>query len=93
MARRKVMRLSGVQHQRADVARALACDVNILCADGPTENLDEDTAQGIVDTFRALARDQGTRAVAVSHSQRLAAQSDRILNLCRGRLTEQADPR
>ncbi|MCX4775615.1 ABC transporter ATP-binding protein [Streptomyces sp. NBC_01264] len=89
MATRNVMRLSGGQQQRVAIARALACDVDILFADEPTGNLDEDTAQGIIDTFRDLAHHQDKCVVVVTHSQQLAAQSDRILNLRKGKLTEQ----
>lgn len=74
-------------------ARALACDVDILFADEPTGNLDEETAQGIIDTFRELAHDQGKCVVVVTHSQQLATQSDRILDLRRGKLTEQGNAR
>ncbi|WP_369225450.1 ABC transporter ATP-binding protein [Streptomyces sp. R39] len=90
-ATRNVMQLSGGQQQRVAIARALACDVDILFADEPTGNLDEDTAQGIIDTFRELAHEQGKCVVVVTHSQLLAAQSDRILHLRKGKLTEQVN--
>ncbi|MDD9381089.1 ABC transporter ATP-binding protein [Streptomyces sp. ZAF1911] len=93
MATRNVMQLSGGQQQRVAIARALACDVDILFADEPTGNLDEDTAQGIIDTFRDLAHQQDKCVVVVTHSQHLAAQSDRILNLRKGKLTEQTNAR
>ncbi|MGW3957376.1 ABC transporter ATP-binding protein [Streptomyces sp. NPDC004752] len=93
MATRNVLQLSGGQQQRVAIARALACDVDILFADEPTGNLDEDTAQGIIDTFRDLAHEQDTCVVVVTHSQQLAAQSDRILNLRKGKLTEQVNAR
>ena len=88
MATRNVLRLSGGQQQRVAIARALACDVDILFADEPTGNLDEDTAQGIVDTFRQLAHAQGKCVVVVTHSQQLAAQSDHVLALRKGKLTQ-----
>ncbi|MFI5862485.1 ABC transporter ATP-binding protein [Streptomyces sp. NPDC051546] len=93
MATRNVMQLSGGQQQRVAIARALACDVDILFADEPTGNLDEDTAQGIIDTFRDLAHQQNKCVVVVTHSQHLAAQSDRILTLRKGKLTEQVNKR
>jgi putative ABC transport system ATP-binding protein len=92
-ATRNVLRLSGGQQQRVAIARALACDVDILFADEPTGNLDEDTAQGIIDIFRELAHEQGKCVVVVTHSQQLAAQSDRILVLRKGKLSEQAKAR
>ncbi|MFE9644921.1 ABC transporter ATP-binding protein [Streptomyces sp. NPDC006365] len=91
MATRSIMQLSGGQQQRVAIARALACDVDILFADEPTGNLDEDTAQGIIDTFRDLAHEQNKCVVVVTHSQQLATQSDRILTLRKGRLTEQVN--
>ncbi|MFE1241419.1 ABC transporter ATP-binding protein [Streptomyces tendae] len=90
-ATRNVLRLSGGQQQRVAIARALACDVDILFADEPTGNLDGDTAQGIIGTFRDLAHEQGTCVVVVTHSQQLATRSDRVLTLRKGRLTEQVD--
>ncbi|MFD0306442.1 ABC transporter ATP-binding protein [Streptomyces sp. NPDC127119] len=92
-ATRNVLRLSGGQQQRVAIARALACDVDILFADEPTGNLDEDTAQGIIGTFRDLAHEQGTCVVVVTHSQQLASQSDRVLSLRKGKLTEQVNSR
>ncbi|MEV6008953.1 ABC transporter ATP-binding protein [Streptomyces sp. NPDC051976] len=89
MARRNVLQLSGGQQQRVAIARALACDVDILFADEPTGNLDEDTARGIIDTFRELAHGQRKCVVVVTHSHQLAARSDRILVLRKGKLTEQ----
>ncbi|MFI1829733.1 ABC transporter ATP-binding protein [Streptomyces sp. NPDC020412] len=93
MATRNVLQLSGGQQQRVAIARAIACDVDILFADEPTGNLDENTAQGITDTFRDLAHDQGKCVVVVTHSQHLAAQSDRVLDLRKGALTERAKTR
>ncbi|CAL9322966.1 putative ABC transporter ATP-binding protein [Streptomyces sp. SudanB148_2056] len=90
---RNVLQLSGGQQQRVAIARALACDVDILFADEPTGNLDEDTAQGIIDTFRELAHEQGKCVVVVTHSQQLATQSDRVLHLRKGKLTEQVNAR
>ncbi|WP_328491770.1 ABC transporter ATP-binding protein [Streptomyces sp. NBC_00414] len=89
MATRNVLQLSGGQRQRVAIARAVACDVDILFADEPTGNLDEDTAQGIIDTFRELAHEQGKCVIVVTHSAQLTAQSDRVLTLRRGKLTQQ----
>ncbi|MHC3472592.1 ABC transporter ATP-binding protein [Streptomyces sp. 7R007] len=93
MATRNVMHLSGGQQQRVAIARALACDVDILFADEPTGNLDEDTAQDIINIFRELAHEQGKCVVVVTHSQLLATQSDRILHLRKGKLTEEVNAR
>ncbi len=89
MASSNVLKLSGGQQQRVAIARALACDVDLLFADEPTGNLDEDTAQGIIHIFQELAHEQGKCVVVVTHSQQVAAQSDRVLTLRRGKLASQ----
>ncbi|MFF3488445.1 ABC transporter ATP-binding protein [Streptomyces sp. NPDC002701] len=92
MATRNVLQLSGGQQQRVAIARAVACDVDILFADEPTGNLDEDTAQGISDIFRELAHEQGKCVIVVTHSAQLTTQSDRVLTLRKGKLSQQATP-
>ncbi|MGW2047779.1 ABC transporter ATP-binding protein [Streptomyces sp. NPDC001858] len=92
-ATRNVLRLSGGQQQRVAITRALACDVDILFADEPTGNLDEETADGVIDLFRELAHEQGKCVVVVTHSQQLAARSDRVLTLRKGKLTAEVRPR
>ncbi|MFC1432470.1 ABC transporter ATP-binding protein [Streptacidiphilus sp. N1-3] len=86
-AHRNVLRLSGGQQQRVAIARALACDVDILFADEPTGNLDEDTADGIIGIFQQLAHEQNKCVIVVTHSQTLAARSDRTLTLRKGKVT------
>jgi putative ABC transport system ATP-binding protein len=86
MADRNVLKLSGGQQQRVAIARALACDVDILFADEPTGNLDEDTADGIIGIFQELAHTQNKCVIVVTHSQTLAARSDRTLTLRKGKV-------
>lgn len=86
-ARRNVLKLSGGQQQRVAIARALACDVDVLFADEPTGNLDEDTADGIIRIFQNLAHEQNKCVIVVTHSQTLAARSDRVLTLRKGQVT------
>jgi putative ABC transport system ATP-binding protein len=86
-ASRNVMRLSGGQQQRVAIARALACDVDILFADEPTGNLDEETAQGIIEAFQELAHQRNKCVVVVTHSQHIANQSDHVLILRNGKLS------
>ncbi|MEV1067075.1 ABC transporter ATP-binding protein [Streptomyces sp. NPDC050263] len=93
LATRNVLRLSGGQQQRVAITRALACDVDILFADEPTGNLDEETAHGVIGVFRELAHEQGKCVVVVTHSQQLAARSDRVLTLRKGKLTDEVRPR
>jgi putative ABC transport system ATP-binding protein len=82
--------LSGGEQQRAAIARALAHRPALLLADEPTGNLDEDTGDRIIELLTALARQQGTTLLLVTHSNRVAAAADRVLRLSHGRLA--ADP-
>ncbi|MFZ3474926.1 ABC transporter ATP-binding protein [Streptomyces sp. 4.24] len=83
---RRTLQLSGGQQQRVAIARALACEVDVLCADEPTGSLDHETAAGIIEVFRKLARDEGKCVIVVTHSREVANACDEVLQLKRGKL-------
>ena len=85
-ARRSVLRLSGGQQQRVAIARALARPADVLLADEPTGNLDEETADGIVDILLQTAHDLGRCVICVTHSNSLARRADAVLRLDKGKL-------
>ena len=86
MAGRYPETLSGGEQQRTAVARALSHRPKLLLADEPTGNLDQATGDSVVALLTGLARDQGTTVLIVTHSQRVAAAADRVLELHQGRL-------
>jgi putative ABC transport system ATP-binding protein len=86
-ARQKVLTLSGGQQQRVSIARALCSDTDLIVADEPTGNLDESTAQEIVDLFQSLAHQEGKCVIVVTHDQMIASKSDKIVKLSKGNLT------
>lgn len=86
-SKRNILKLSGGQQQRVAIARALASDAEILLADEPTGNLDEDTAQSITELLLDSAHGTASKCVViVTHSHELANQADVILRLKKGGL-------
>ena len=78
--------LSGGQQQRVAIARAIAARPKLLLADEPTGNLDEATAQRVLDALLALVTDTGAALLLVTHSPAIAARMDRHVHLSRGQL-------
>jgi lipoprotein-releasing system ATP-binding protein len=76
--------LSGGEQQRVAVARALANKPQLVLADEPTGNLDEVTADKVLDQFLQLVRGTGSAALVATHNERLAAKMDRIVRLHEG---------
>ncbi len=78
--------LSGGEQQRVAVARALANKPKLVLADEPTGNLDEATADRVLEQFLQLVRGQGSAALIATHNERLAARMDRVVRLHEGML-------
>ncbi|MEN3131005.1 ABC transporter ATP-binding protein [Bacillus albus] len=85
-AKRNVLQLSGGQQQRVAIARALSCNVDLLIADEPTGNLDEETAMDIIELFQELAHKENKCIIVVTHSQEVAKKSDRAVYLSKQKL-------
>ncbi|MGG4268249.1 ABC transporter ATP-binding protein, partial [Peribacillus simplex] len=62
-------------------ARALSCDVDLLIADEPTGNLDQETSREIIELFKELAHKENKCVIVVTHSKEVAKQSDKAVYL------------
>ena len=78
--------LSGGQQQRVAIARALVAEPKLLLADEPTGNLDEKTAQAVLEQMLKLVAETDTALMVVTHSQNVAARMVRQLLLIEGKL-------
>ncbi|MBQ9660619.1 MAG: ATP-binding cassette domain-containing protein [Bacteroidales bacterium] len=61
--------LSGGEQQRIAIARAILNEPEVILADEPTGNLDEETAEEILQLLRQINREKGTAIVMVTHNR------------------------
>ena len=85
--------LSGGQNQRVAIARAMANDPAILLADEPTGALDSETSHLVMDLFHQLHEARGKTIVLITHSNELAAETERIVKLSDGRIVADSGSR
>ncbi|MEM7288973.1 MAG: ABC transporter ATP-binding protein [Pseudomonadota bacterium] len=76
--------LSGGQQQRVAIARTLAARPKIILADEPTGNLDENTAEVVLDQMLSLVEETGATLMVVTHSMNVAARMSQSINLSGG---------
>jgi len=72
--------LSGGQQQLVGVARAVIANPKLLLADEPTGNLHSSQGEAIMDLFKKL-NGEGTTIIQVTHNDKYAAYSKRIIRL------------
>jgi putative ABC transport system ATP-binding protein len=80
--------LSGGEQQRVAIARAMAAKPEVILADEPTGNLDEDTGKTVMEMIFKLTKLNNTSLILVTHDTDLAQLCERTLHLQHGVLVE-----
>ncbi len=77
--------LSGGEMQRAAIARAIANNPEIILADEPTSNLDDENTKNIGDLFLRINREFGTTIIIATHDPRIDYVASTVISLKRDR--------
>ncbi|HMK30143.1 MAG TPA: ABC transporter ATP-binding protein [Terriglobales bacterium] len=80
--------LSGGEQQRVAIARALVTRPQLLLADEPTGDLDNQTAEAVFELIARLHHGYRLTSVIATHNLAFARRCDRVLRLEGGRLEE-----
>lgn len=78
--------LSGGQQRRVAIARALLNTPDIILADEPTGDLDEETEAEIMGLFKEINQKKGVTIILITHNLELAGRAQRKLRMSKGRL-------
>ncbi len=80
--------LSGGEQQRVAIARALANNPKFLLMDEPTGNIDSKAAGEIIRLIKRLNEEKAVTIIMVTHDQRLAGQSKRVVQMFDGLIVQ-----
>jgi cell division transport system ATP-binding protein len=75
--------LSGGEQQRIAIARALLNEPEVIIADEPTGNLDNETADGIMKLLTGINKEKGTAIVMVTHNRQIFEKYPGRVMVCR----------
>ena len=79
-------RLSGGEQQRVAIARALAHEPDLILADEPTGNLDEETGESVLALLLDLVRASNKTMIMATHSLEIVPHADQVYRVTEGRL-------
>lgn len=80
--------LSGGEQQRVSIARSIAHVPEVLFADEPTANLDNESSQTVLKLFKAL-HDDGQTIIMVTHEETFAEEAERIIFIDDGQIVKE----
>ncbi len=80
--------LSGGQQRRVAIARAFINEPELVLADEPTGDLDEETEKEVMALFERFNKEKGITFVLVTHNRELARNASRRFQMGAGKLNE-----
>ncbi|KPJ98034.1 MAG: ABC transporter [Desulfobacterales bacterium SG8_35] len=80
--------LSGGQQRRVAIARALLNNPDIILADEPTGDLDEDTEAEIMHLLEEINKKKGVTIILITHNLGLAGKAQKKFRMSKGRLID-----
>lgn len=83
--------LSGGEQQRVAIARALVAKPDMLIADEPTGNLDEDTGEEITNLLFKMQKERGMTLLLVTHDLKLASRCNQAIEIRSGEIKSAKD--
>ena len=83
--------LSGGEQQRIAIARSLLNDPEVIIADEPTGNLDNETADGIMRLLTGINQEKGTAIVMVTHNRQIFEKYPGRVMVCRNESCHEED--
>jgi putative ABC transport system ATP-binding protein len=78
---KKTSILSGGEQQRVSIARALMNNPDVILADEPTSNLDDENCEKVIELLKNQSKNIGAALVIVTHDQRLKDNFKNIITL------------
>jgi len=79
--------LSGGQQRRVAIARAFINSPEIVLADEPTGDLDEDTEKEVIQLFHRMNEEKGITFIVVTHNKEIANQAKKQFKMTNGILS------
>ena len=86
-AKNRPFELSGGEQQRVAIARAIANEPDVLLADEPTGNLDEENSKMVMELLQDLHK-KGLTIIMVTHDMELAKKAERVIQIKDGKIVK-----
>lgn len=90
IAKSKPSEISGGQVERVCIARAIFLNPKIVLADEPTNNLDKDNVELLLNDLKRLSQ-SGTTIIIASHDERVEQYATRIVDIVDGKVSDTAN--